>query len=65
MQLALKSICPKGTVSKNKFLELMNSLGIEADSETKNFLIAQMVQHSTSLTALPYDHLFEAHENIN
>jgi hypothetical protein len=28
MQLALKSICPKGTISKDKFLELINSLGI-------------------------------------
>lgn len=59
MQLALKSICPKGTVSKNKFLELMNSLGIEADQETKDYVVARMVKEATSLTALPYESLFD------
>lgn len=44
MQLALKSIAPKGLISKDKLLELINSLGIETDEELRNYLIGKLIE---------------------
>jgi hypothetical protein len=49
MQLALRSICPKGVISKGKFLELVDSLDIDLGEETENWLIGQLVNGRDSL----------------
>lgn len=65
MQLALKSICPKGLIAKDKFLELINSLGIETEEETRNYLVGKLIENENSLDKLRYDILFTEEEKIS
>jgi len=44
MQLVLKSVCPKGIIKKDKFLEIFRSLGIDIEESTKNYLVGKLVE---------------------
>lgn len=54
LQLALKSIAPKGIISEAKFIELMTGLGIELNENLQDWMIGEMVIRSSSLQELNY-----------
>jgi hypothetical protein len=54
LQLALKSIAPKGIISETNFIELMTGLGIELNENLQDWMIGKMVIQSPSLQELNY-----------
>ncbi len=51
---------PKGLISKNKFFELIKSLGIEIEDSVKDYLIGKLLRQEKSLHDLKYQSLFTA-----
>lgn len=55
---ALTTTASSGYVSRKKFLELVNSLGIELSDEGRDLLVCRMLLKSESLNKLSYMIIF-------
>lgn len=52
------SVASSGVFSRKKFIELINSLGIELSEQGKDYLVCKMLLKSKSLQELDYMVLF-------
>lgn len=51
---ALSTMASSGYITRRKFIELLNSLGIELSEQGKDFLVCKMLLKSSSLDKLSY-----------
>ena len=59
MRTALCSIAPKGTISKNRWADILKSIGIEFDEKLMEWCLGRMMLDSQSVEELRYKVLLD------